>query len=102
MQVICPYCKCKVDINNSILVDLDAENYIEDYECDNCEKEFDVYIEFEPIGSTEKITYENCDCCKREDKRRNFYKRDNTFPFPNDKRYSKLCRSCYGKLMAGQ
>ena len=102
MQVTCPYCECDVDIDDSNLVDLDPNNYIEDYECDNCGKEFDVYVEFEPVGNTEKIIYERCDCCKEEDKTRNFYKRGSTFPFPDDMQYYKLCHSCYGKLMVKQ
>ena len=102
MQVTCPYCYCDVDVDDSNLVDLSSDNYIEDYECDNCGKEFDIYIEFEPIGSTEEITYRKCDCCKREDKIRNLYKRGRTFPFPKDKKYSVLCYSCYAKLISKQ
>lgn len=101
MQVICPYCECDVNIDTS-LVDLASDNYIEDYECNNCGNEFDVYVEFEPVGSAEKVIYEKCDCCKREDKMRNFYKRGSTFLFPKNKKYSKICNSCYGKLMAKQ
>ena len=102
MQVACPYCDCDVDIDDSNLSDLNSDNYIEDYECDNCGKEFDIYVEFNPIGSAVEIIYKKCDCCGNEDKKRNMYIRGNTFPFPDDKKYSTLCQSCHSTLMCEQ
>lgn len=102
MWVECPYCGEDIEVDDSNLGYLNSENYIEDYECDNCGKEFDIYVEFDPIGSAVEITYKKCDCCGKEDKERNFYKRGRTFPFPYDKKYSNLCCSCYSTLMEKQ
>ena len=86
MTVDCPYCNEEVEIDDSNLEYLN--------------KEFDVYVEFEPVGSAEEIEYRKCDCCKREDKIRNFYKRGRTFPFPKDKKFEVLCHNCYGKQIS--
>lgn len=99
MIVECPYCGLDIDIDDSNLIDLGSDNYLEDYVCDNCGKEFDVYVEFEPQGSTEEITYEKCQCCGKEYKTRYLYQKGRTFPFPNDENYNILCCSCYLSLM---
>ena len=102
MWVECPYCGENIEVNDSNLECLNSDNYIEYYECDSCGKEFDIYVEFDPIGSAVEITYNKCDCCGKEDKERNFYKRGRTFPFPDDKKYSTLCHSCHTTLMFDQ
>lgn len=99
MWVVCPYCDLDVDIDDSNLVDLGSDNYLEDCECDNCGREFDVYVEFEPRGSGEEIVYKNCECCSREYKTRHLYQRGRILPFPKEDKYSTLCSSCYSKLM---
>ena len=97
--VDCPYCNEEVDVDDSNLEYLNNENYIEDYECDHCGREFDIYVEFDPVCSAEEIEYYKCDCCKREDKIRNFYKRGRTFPFPKCKNFDVLCHNCYSEQM---
>ena len=99
MEVVCPYCGLDVEIDNSNLVDLNSDNYLEGCECDNCGKEFDVYVEFDPRGSGEEIVYKNCQCCNGEYKKRHLYERGKIFPFPKDKKYEMLCFSCYSRLM---
>ncbi len=95
--VECPYCGEDIEVDDSNLYGLTRENYIEDYECDNCGKEFDVYVEFNPVGSAEEIKYQKCDYCGKKYKTRNLYKRGSTFPFPKDERYSALCHMCYAE-----
>lgn len=102
MIVECPYCGEDIEVDDSNLEGLTQENYIEDYECDKCGKEFDIYVEFDPVGSAEEIKYQKCDCCGEEDRTRNLYKRDNTFPFPKDDRYSVLCSTCYTKQIISE
>lgn len=97
MIVECPYCGEDIEVDDSNLEGLTRENYIEDYECDNCGKEFDIYVEFDPVGNTEEIEYQKCDCCGKEYKARNLYKRGSTFPFPKDERYSVLCCMCHAE-----
>ena len=99
MWVDCPYCGENIEVDDSNLEYLNSDNYIEDYECDSCEKEFDVYVEFDPIGRAIEITHKKCDCCGKEDKKRNMYMRGNVFPFPDNKKYSTLCHTCHSTLM---
>ena len=68
MQVACPYCDCDVDVDDSNLVDLNSDNYIENWECDCCGREFDIYVEFEPNGIGEVIEHDLCDCCGKREK----------------------------------
>ena len=70
--VDCPYCQFDNDMEYGT-VDL-PENCRFDHECESCEEEFDVYVDFHPIYSSNKIIYKECCKCKRE--MRDFYRID--------------------------
>jgi len=55
----CPYCKYGNSINC-----LEDDNF--DHECEGCEKEFEVNIEYDPIICTSEIEYRICIDCKKE------------------------------------
>ena len=55
----CPYC----EYENSISC-LENDNF--DHECEECEREFEVNIEYDPIICTSEIEYRICIDCKKE------------------------------------
>lgn len=93
--VECPYCEHENDMSDG-LIDLPSDNRF-DTECEKCEKEFEVEVEFSPEYSGLKIEYENCDLCNESV--RDIPERGRIFPFPKDTEANKLCRSCWSKLM---
>lgn len=90
-KVNCPYCE---HINN---IDLDGlDNF--DQECNNCEKEFEVSVEYEPVINASEIIYKICIDCGNE------YRYDGqSHPIPKkyeddyeNKNYF-VCEDCYCK-----
>lgn len=93
--VECPYCGYENDMSDGC-TDLPDDNKF-DHECENCEKEFEVEVEFDPIYSANKIEYAKCECCNREV--RGIYERGRVFPFPKV-REARLCQKCWFKYMS--
>lgn len=93
--VQCPYCNHKNDMSDG-LVDLPDDNRF-DHECENCEKEFEVYVEFQPIYKSSKIEYFSCEECGLET--RDPYQKGKVFPFPKHLEKKTLCNKCYLKGM---
>lgn len=62
--VTCPYCGHENDTTD-MLYGLDSTNNT-DWECFECEEEFNVYVEFEPTFYPSKIQYINCPICSDE------------------------------------
>lgn len=89
--VECPYCGHKNDMTDG-LTDLPNDNRF-DHECDFCEEEFEVYVEFIPYYNSEKIVYVDCDRCGIET--RDPKKRRRVYPFPEHLRGDAFCHACY-------
>lgn len=95
--VDCPYCgheHDESDLLSNVLPDLDDDNQT-DYECEHCEEEFEVSVEFEPSAWAEKIEYTECDRCKSEV--RDIFVQGRVLPFPEERGYKKLCRNCFSE-----
>ena len=89
--VECPYCDYENDMSDG-LIDLSNDNMF-DHECINCEKEFEVYVEFSPSYSAGKIEYVNCEKCN--DKTREPRIRGCVFPYPKSIEEDVVCDSCF-------
>jgi hypothetical protein len=74
---------------------LSSDNKL-DWECQECEEEFEVTVEFEPSYSAEKIIYDNCDVCSV--KTRDIHEEGRVFPFPKALTGKKLCYRCWSKF----
>lgn len=85
--VECPHCGHENDMSNA---DLSSNEF--DWECDSCEREFEVQVEWGPSFSASEIGYEACQECGRET--RDPQKRGMTFPFPKGDK-TVLCYKCY-------
>lgn len=59
--VTCPYCGHENDTTD-MLHGLDSTNNT-DWECFECEEEFSVYVEFDPVFYPSKIEYIICPIC---------------------------------------
>lgn len=77
--VECPYCEHENDMSDALCDGLGNDNTL-DWECSNCEKEFEIYVEFEPSYSASKIEYTNCSICNEPS--RKVYEKGRVFPFP--------------------
>lgn len=91
--VECPYCEYENDMSEG-LTDLPSSNKF-DHECENCEKEFEVEVEFEPSYSGLKIIYEKCERCGK--KTRDFAKRGKIYPYPESLKENVVCKPCFFK-----
>ncbi|MEK4025819.1 hypothetical protein [Sporosarcina sp. FSL W7-1283] len=96
--VECPYCEHENDMSDG-LTDLPSDNRF-DTECEICEKEFEVEVEFSPDYSGSKIEYKDCDLCGESV--RDINEKGRMFPFPENTNATKLCKSCRRKLMKKQ
>lgn len=90
-EVECPYCKEDNDMDN-YLADVSG-NETFDVECAHCEESFEVFVEFEPSFSAEKIVYRTCESCAKET--RDPRMRGKTYPFPKSVVVDVLCSYCY-------
>lgn len=93
----CPYCGEENDMSDALCDGCPSDNTI-DWECEHCEKEFQVYIEFEPIYYPSKIVYEECEICSKSV--RDIYNRSKMCPYPKHVKENKICRQCWGKNIA--
>ncbi|MFJ7976510.1 hypothetical protein ACIQZI_12520 [Peribacillus sp. NPDC096379] len=93
--VECPYCEHENDMSEGT-VDLPSDNKF-DHECEKCEQEFEVFVEFEPSYSSGAIEYIECERCGTET--RDICKRGWIFPYPKHIKENKICRTCFYKGM---
>lgn len=93
--VECPYCGYENNMSDGC-VDLPDDNKF-DHECENCQREFEVYVEFEPIYSTSVIEYIECEICRKET--RDIVKRGYIYPYPKNIKEDNICQSCWRKLI---
>ncbi|MMZ66439.1 hypothetical protein D1872_289380 [compost metagenome] len=97
--VDCPYCGHENDMSDALTDGLSSDNTF-DHECSNCEKEFEVYVEFDPSFSASKIEYTNCDNCG--DKTRDIREKGRIFPFPKALEGKRVCKSCFYKALTAE
>jgi len=93
--VECPYCEHENDMSDGT-IDLPSSNTF-DHECENCQREFEVFVEFEPSYSSSEIVYISCEKCGTET--RDVYKKGRIFPYPKHIEEKELCRECFYKAM---
>ena len=79
--VDCPYCEHENEVED------DGEGTF-DYECSECQEEFEVTVEYYPTYSSAKIVYKNCIDCGKE------YRFDGR-SFPAPKKYEHISRDDY-------
>lgn len=92
--VECPYCEHENDATDA-LSELSSDNTT-DWECSKCGEEFEVHVEFDPVFSSEKIVYEDCEKCGKPT--RDIHDKGRVFPWPKNIKETKLCGPCFGKL----
>lgn len=90
--VDCPYCDHENDMSDALCDGLSSDNTF-DWECESCEKEFEVYVEFDPSYSASEIVIVNCDNCGKET--RDPYKDGRVFPFPESLSGKEVCEKCW-------
>jgi len=90
--VKCPYCKETNDMSDALCDGISEDNKF-DWECQNCEKEFEVYVEFIPTYDATEIKYVQCDMCKAIV--RDIYEKNKTHPFPEKLKNKKICYKCW-------
>ncbi|AGN33770.1 hypothetical protein PANG_00051 [Paenibacillus phage PG1] len=90
--VDCPYCEHENDMSDALCDGVPSDNKF-DWECENCEKEFEVYVEFDPSYSASEIVIINCGSCGKET--RDIYEDGRVFPFPKALIGKKVCRECW-------
>lgn len=93
--VECPYCEHENDMSDG-LTDLPNDNKF-DHECENCEREFEVEVEFDPVYSGFEIEYVDCEKCGQET--RDPVKKGKTFPWPKSINAKVICRDCFYKAL---
>jgi len=90
MEVHCPYCDAKNEIDDAEL-EPHYNDWFEDFTCVECGERFDMFIELEPVAVTYGQRFFKCAECGNHTKhiklRRNPYAEDN-------KRY---CESCFNE-----
>lgn len=91
--VECPYCEHENDMSEGT-VDLPSDNKF-DHECENCERDFEVFVEFNPSYSSGKIEYVDCENCGKET--REPRKKGRVLPWPNSLDKNLICGSCFYK-----
>ena len=93
MKAKCPYC----DFENEVdLCDVE-DNTIENFVCENCEEEFDVFIDYDPVLHSRKIEYIKCDCCGKKYKDLEINKKHFCQPWPVNTEFNNLCKRCFSK-----
>lgn len=96
--VECPYCEFENDMSDGH-IDLPSDNTF-DSECENCEREFEVTVEFEPTYNANEIVYMACERCG--DVNRDSMKKGRVFPYPEAFSENVVCTPCYLKGMGEQ
>ena len=97
--VECPYCGYENDMSDALCNGLSDDNTL-DWECSQCEEEFEVQVEFDPTFSASKIVYEDCDVCGKST--RDIYHDKRIFPYPEKYKGKKLCHECFCKGFIGE
>lgn len=92
--VECPYCESENDMTDALIESPSGSNKF-DWECENCEKEFEVLVEFDPVFTTSKIEYAECDECGKTT--RDIYEDGKVAPFPSCIEGKKVCQGCFSK-----
>lgn len=90
-SVYCPYCGHENDMSDGT-TDLPDDNKF-DHECENCEREFEVYVEFYPVYRASEIVHVNCEKCGK--KSRDPAKKGSIYPWPKLIDQNILCRPCF-------
>lgn len=93
--VECPYCEHENDMSDG-LTDLPSSNTF-DHECEKCEREFEVSVEFYPSYSGTEIEYIKCEKCGEE--KRDIVYKGKIFPYPESLKETTVCRPCFHKAM---
>lgn len=93
--VECPYCGHENDMSDG-LTDLPSDNKF-DHECEKCEQEFEVFVEWEPSYSSASIEYIKCEKCG--EKSRDIVCKGSIYPYPKNLTETTICRPCYFKAM---
>lgn len=91
--VECPYCEHENDMSDGT-VDLPNDNKF-DHECEKCEREFEVFVEFTPSYSSEEINYIACERCGTET--RDIHTKGRVYPFPNSIKETNICHECFAE-----
>jgi len=94
MNVECPYCNYENDLTDIFDNGVPGDNKI-DWECQKCDKEFEIYVEFEPTFSASEIVYEKCEIC--ETVVRDICKKGSIYPYPKNTPATQICRKCWQK-----
>lgn len=89
-KVECPYCEHENDVSD-YLCDMIDDKF--DCECQSCEKEFEVEVEYDPSFTASEIVYEKCQSCGEET--RNPYKRGRVYPYPKRIKHDVVCVACW-------
>lgn len=89
--VECPYCEHENDVTDA-LQDLNSDN-LTDWECCNCEVEFELQAEFEPSWGASKIDYVECERCG--DVTRDIKRKGSIFSYPKTYNEKALCEPCW-------
>lgn len=90
--VNCPYCEHENDMSDALCDGLSDDNKL-DWTCRNCDEEFEIYVEFDPIYTSSKIIYEKCGECGKET--RDIYHDKRVFPFPKKLIGKRICHRCW-------
>ena len=93
--VECPYCEHENDMSDG-LTDLPGNDNQFDHECEKCEEEFEVEVEFSPSYAGSAIEYVKCDLCSEVT--RDIKVKGRIFPFPKRTEATKICETCYRRL----
>lgn len=91
--VDCPYCEHENDMSDGTTDLPDSLTF--DHECEKCEKEFEVEVDFSPNYYSDEIIYEECERCKEPV--RDSCNKGKTHPWPKNTEENVLCRNCFLK-----
>lgn len=89
--VECPHCEHENEIDHFE----PSRNNMFDWECSNCEEEFEVEVEYDPTFYASKIEYDDCQECGKNT--RDAYKRGRIFPYPKFVKHDIMCQTCWHK-----
>lgn len=89
--VECPYCGHENDMSEG-LIDLPSDNKF-DNECEKCERDFEVGVEFDPVYSALEIVYVECEKCGKET--RDPYEKGRVLPWPESLNKKCVCIRCF-------
>lgn len=96
----CPYCGYENDLPKGIeILDmLEDESNNCNFECEECEEEFVIHVEFNPTYHVSKML--SCEYC--ENKTEKLKNKNNTSLFPKKLKDFNVCLDCYGEHMRNE